>query len=86
MGNVRPERYELRITRTGSFQGGTVRLYDRERCICDLVRGKDQMEKQLYSQALNEYFKVKPNSRKLFKYSKVFGIEDEIRTYMEILL
>lgn len=83
---VQPELYELGITQTVSPQGGTVRLYDRERCICDLVRDKSRMEMQLYSQALNEYFKEKPNSRKLLKYSKSFGIEERIRIYMEVLL
>lgn len=83
---VQPELYELGITQTTSPQGGTVRLYDRERCICDLVSHRNRVEMQLYAQALNEYFKKKPNSRKLLKYSKAFGIEDKIRTYMEVLL
>ena len=67
-------------------QGGMVRLYDRERCICDLIRDKDQMEMQLYTQAIKEYFRGKPNSRKLLKYGKAFGIEEKIRIYMEVLL
>ena len=40
---------------------------------------------QLYSQAIKEYFRLKPNRRKLLKYGKVFNIEDKIRTYMEVL-
>ena len=83
---VQPELYELGITETRSPQGGMVRLYDRERCICDLVRDKEQIEMQLYSQAINDYFRTKPNSRKLLKYSKAFRIEEKIRTYMEVLL
>ena len=83
---VQPELLELGVTESHSPLGATVRLYDRERCICDLIRDKDQMEMQLYSQAIKEYFKGKPNSRKLLKYGKVFGIEKEIRTYMEVLL
>lgn len=83
---VQPELLELGVTESQSPLGATVRLYDRERCICDLIRDKDQMEMQLYSQAIEEYFKGKPNSRKLLKYGKVFGIEKEIRTYMEVLL
>lgn len=77
--------YELGITETKSPQGGTVRLYDRERCICDLIRDKDQVELQLFTQAIKDYFKSKPNNRKLLKYGKVFGIEDKIRTYIEVL-
>ena len=40
---------------------------------------------QLYTQAIKDYFKTKPNNRKLLKYGKLFGIEDKIRTYMEVL-
>lgn len=40
---------------------------------------------QLYTQAIKDYFKAKPNNRKLLKYGKLFGIEDKIRTYMEVL-
>lgn len=83
---VKPELLELGVIESQSPLGATVRQYDRERCICDLIRDKDQMEMQLYSQAIKEYFKGNPNSRKLLKYGKVFGIEKEIRTYMEVLL
>ena len=82
---VRGDAYELGITETKSPQGATVRLYDRERCICDLIREKEQIELQLFTQAIKEYFKTKPNNRKLLKYGKVFGIEDKIRIYMEVL-
>lgn len=77
--------YELGITELMSPQGGTVRLYDKERCICDLIRDKEKIEMQLYSQALRDYFKSKPNNRKLLRYGKQFGIDDKIRTYMEVL-
>ncbi len=82
---VQPELYELGISQVQSPQGGTVRLYDKERCICDLIRHKDQIEMQLYTQAIQEYFKNQPNRRKLLKYGKQYGIEEKIRTYMEVL-
>lgn len=77
--------YEIGITETISPQGANVKLYDKERCICDLIRNKEQIDIQLYSQAIKDYFKSKPDNRKLLKYGKVFGIEDKIRTYMEVL-
>ena len=82
---VQPDVYEIGISETISPQGATVRLYDKERCICDLIRDKDRIDMQLYSQAIKDYFKTKPNNRKLLKYGKLFGIEEKIRTYMEIL-
>lgn len=82
---VQPDIYKLGITETKSPQGGVIKLYDKERCICDLIRDKDKMDMQLFSEALKTYFKNKPNNRKLLKYGKIFGIEDKIRTYMEVL-
>ena len=82
---VDKELYEIGITETVSPQGARVKLYDKERCICDLIRNKDQVDIQIYTQAIKCYFKSKPDSRKLLKYGKVFGIVDKIRTYMEVL-
>lgn len=82
---VQQEIYELGITEVQSPQGAMVKVYDRERCICDLIRDKDHVDMQLYSQAIKDYFKSKPNNRKLLKYGRVFGIEEKIRTYMEVL-
>lgn len=82
---VQSDTYEIGISETASPQGATVRLYDKERCICDLIRDKNKIDMQLYSQAIKDYFKTKPNIRKLLKYGKLFGIEEKIRTYMEVL-
>lgn len=82
---VQSDTYEIGISETASPQGATVRLYDKERCICDLIRDKNQIDMQLYSQAIKDYFKTKPNIRKLLKYGRLFGIEEKIRTYMEVL-
>lgn len=82
---VQDNVYEMGITETSSPQGAVVRLYDKERCICDLIRDKNQMDLQLFSQAIKDYFKSKPNNRTLLKYGKAFGIEEKIRTYMEVL-
>lgn len=77
--------YTTGITEAVSPQGANVRLYDKERCICDLIRSKDQVDIQIYTQAIKDYFKGKHDTRKLLKYGKAFGVEDKIRTYMEVL-
>ena len=82
---VQADFYDLGITKVTSPQGATVKVYDKERCICDLIRDKDQIDMQIFTQALKDYFKSKPNNRKLLKYGKTFGIEDKIRTYLEVL-
>ena len=82
---VQLDVYELGIAEIQSPQGGMVRLYDKERCICDLIRDKEKMDIQIYTQAIKDYFKTKVDHRKLLKYSKIFGVEEKVRTYMEVL-
>ncbi len=83
---VNPSMFEIGLSQTVSPQGGTVRLYDKERCICDLIRDKNEVDMQLYTQALKGYFRSDVKIRRLVKYGKVFGVEEQIRTYMEVLL
>lgn len=82
---LQAELYGIGITEVQSPQGATVKVYDRERCICDLIRDKDQIDMQLFTQAIKDYFKSKPNNRKLLKYGRIFAIEEKIKTYMEVL-
>ena len=82
---VQKEIYEMGITETTSPQGAVIRLYDKERCICDLIRNKEKVDIQVYSQAIKDYFKSKPNYRKLLKYGTEFGIVERIKTYLEVL-
>ncbi len=82
---VKNDIYGIGVTETVSPQGGTVFLYDKERCICDLIRDKEQIDLQIFTGAVKEYFNGKTNPRRLLKYAKLFGIEEKVRTYMEVL-
>ena len=82
---VQPEVYELGVAKTQSPQGATVLLYDKELCVCDLIRDKDKVDIQIYTQAIKDYFHNKNDRRKLLKYSKILGVEEKVRTYMEVL-
>lgn len=77
--------YDLGVCEMNSPQGNKIKVYDKERCICDIIRNKELMDLQIFSQAIKEYFKSKPNLRRLIKYSKRFDIEESVRTYMEVL-
>lgn len=83
---VKSDWWEVGIVEGTSPQGGYVRHYNMERCICDLVRDKENVEIQLYTQAVKDYFKNKDkNIRRLLKYAQLFQIEEKIRTYVEVL-
>lgn len=66
--------------------GNFVPAYDRERTICDIINDREKMDKQIFTDGIRKYFKSSnKNLRKLIKYSKIFGIEEEVRTYIEVL-
>ena len=66
--------------------GVQVKCYNIERCICDIVVERKSVDKQIFTDAITRYFKSRDkNIRNLIKYSRVLGIEDEIRKYMEVL-
>jgi hypothetical protein len=79
------ELWDLGIVTLKTPQGYDVRAYDLERCICDLIRDKKNIDAQIYTQAVKEYFSGKCNPRKIIKYARLFNLESKVRTYMEVL-
>ena len=79
------ELWDVGITTVLTPQGYQVKAYDKERCICDLIRDKRDVDVQIYTQALKEYFSGEYNARKLIKYARQFNIEAKVRSYMEVL-
>ena len=83
---VNTTKWSIGITETLTPSGNKVLLYDKERCIIDLVKKKDKIEKQLYLNALRTYFADSSTDKTaLIRYSKIFNIESKIRDYMDIL-
>lgn len=79
--------WEIGITEICSPQGGKIKVYNKERCICDLIRDKENIEMQIYTQAMKDYFKDdEKNIRRLLKYAELFSVEKKVRSYMEVLL
>ena len=84
---VIPEWFEIGVQETQTSFGNTVRVYDRERCLCDILREKKRMDIQIFQTALNTYFRDRNKDiHKLMKYASEFGIEKVVRQYTEVLL
>lgn len=79
--------YELGVTETVTKYGNIVKVYDMERTICDMVKFRSKKDPQVFLYALKEYSKSKQkNIGKLMRYADRLGVENEVRTYMEVLL
>ena len=84
---IKPELYELGIMQTESPGGHTVRLYNAERTICDIIRSRRNIEIQDFQTALKEYVRRwDKNIPQLMEYAGQFRVEKILRNYLEVLL
>ncbi len=75
------------IVEAKSPAGHTLRTYNPERTICDLVRSRRNIEIQDLQTAIKEYVRRKEkNIPLLMRYAKAFSVEKVIRQYLEVLL
>ena len=64
-----------------------VKVYDKERCICDLISERDKIEVQNFQTAIKEYMASKGKKlSKLIEYAEILGIRDEVMKYVEVLV
>lgn len=82
---VKPEMLGLGIEEIKTPQGSTVKAYNRERCICDLIKNQKRVDKQVFTGAVKMYFSNPYNAREIIKMAKIIGVENEVRKYMEVL-
>jgi hypothetical protein len=85
--NVKEELFDEGIIQVRSPSGQTLRAYNPERTICDLVRSRRNIEAQELQSAIKEYVRLKDkNVPLLMRYAKAFSVEKIIRQYLEVLL
>ena len=84
---VKPDVYDLGIVDVQTSFGNTVRAYDMDRTICDILRFKDTMDVQVFQYAMKEYMaSTHKNLNHLMEYAKRLRIESVMRTYTEVML
>ena len=67
--------------------GMDIKCYDVERTICDIIKDRNNMDKEIYTKALKWYAERKnKNILKLAKYSKKLNIEEEVVEIMQVIL
>ena len=85
--HTKPEWYDMGVTLVRTSFGNEVPVYDRERTLCDIIRTKKDVEVQTFQTVLREYMSSSgKNLGNLMRYAKALGVEDEVRTYTEVML
>lgn len=75
---VNEETYNLGVIRFKNNLNNEVITYNRERTVCDIIRSKDRVELQVYTEVIQNYFKDSLNMNRLIKYAKYFNIVDKV--------
>ena len=82
---VQDDIYELGLTEAQTPMGNKVRVYDIERCICDIIRSKNRMDSEHVKYSIRKYIRSKDkNLIKLSKYADKMGIKKEVMNYVEM--
>lgn len=82
-----PKYFDLGIIKMKSNFGNSIFVYDQERTICDLIKYKNNLDIQIFTDAIKIYFrKSDKNLRKLLNYSTQLNVETEVRKYIEVLV
>lgn len=82
-----PDLYEFGICEIESSSGNVVKVYDRERSICDLILNRKKYEVQIFQTAIKEYMTSKDKQlSRLILYAEKLGIRDEVMKYVEVLV
>lgn len=83
---VNDEVYELGLTKVKTPMGNTVRCYDIERCICDIIRSKKRMDIEHVKHSVREYTKRKDKDiTKLSIYADKLGVKKEVIDFVGML-
>lgn len=78
--------YELGIIEIETPMGNKVKVYDIERCICDIIRSKNRMDLELIKYSVKEYIKRKDKDLvKLSLYAEKLGIKKVVMDYVSMM-
>lgn len=88
---IRAYRVEPDLVTLGETEGEIdfqkVRIYDRDRTICDVLRNMNKMDKEIFNKAIQSYVKdPKKNIPNLMEYAKVLRIQKRVKELIGVWL
>ena len=84
---VSKDIFELGRIEIESPQGKIVPVYDIERTLCDMLKSKQNQDIKIIKYAFKIYVKSpKKDIYKLMEYAKKLKVDEDVNTYLEVLL
>ncbi|MBD5541217.1 MAG: type IV toxin-antitoxin system AbiEi family antitoxin domain-containing protein [Lachnospiraceae bacterium] len=84
----RVESFLLSVGETkGEIDSAEVRIYDRDRTICDVLRNMNKMDKEIFNKAIQNYVKdPKKNIPRLIEYAKKLRVQKRVKDLIGVWL
>lgn len=83
---IRSDRYPVGIV-TGEIDGKKVKVYDRERTICDLLLHRNKVDREVFNTAIQRYVNdPEKMEARLMKYAKLLHVEKKVREVLGVWL
>jgi len=83
---IKKELYDIGLTELELEKNFTIKTYNLERTICDIIRDRNKIDLQIFNTAINEYMKRNDKNLVLLsEYAKKFKIDKILAKYMEVL-
>lgn len=84
---IKPELYQIGAITRKTTLGNVVRCYNAERTICDLLRSRNRLDEETVISAIKNYAASSDKDLNLLAvYASQFGVDRELKRYMEVLL
>ena len=84
---VSKKYYNIGIIEAESPNGNPIKIYNAERCICDMLRTEGEFDLELQNRVLDYYFSSKDkNIELLLEYAEIFNIYEKVNTIVEVMM
>lgn len=88
---IKAYRVESALLSIGETKGeidfNEVRIYDRDRTICDVLKNMNKMDKEIFNKAIQGYVKdPKKNIPNLMEYAKALRVQKRVRDLIGVWL
>lgn len=88
---IKAYRVEPELLTLGEIKGKIdfidVRIYDRDRTICDVLRNMNKMDKEIFNKAIQNYVvDPKKNIPNLMQYAKVLRVQKKVKDLIGVWL
>lgn len=84
---VKKSKINIGVIEIMSPYGNPIKVYNAERCICDMLKNPNEYDIELYNKILNNYFKSNEKDLiKLDEYAKIFNVYEKLTTIIEVLI